>query len=459
MKNGAELSLQFLGGAGTVTGSKTLISTADQSKVLIDCGLFQGLKDLRELNWKGLPIQPEEIDALILTHAHLDHCGYIPLLVKNGFKGSIHCTHPTRDLAEIILLDSAKIQEEDAERANKYGYGKHSVNNPLYTQKDAALAMQQFVIHDYSEWVIISPSIKFQMHNAGHIIGSAIVEVKADSKTIVFSGDIGRKDPMLMYPPKKIEKADYIIVESTYGDRIHETIDEKATLLEIINETYHNQGILMIPSFAVERTQELIYLLYKLSYEGLLPNMPIYLDSPMGIRSSIVFDKFHQLQDISKLEADHMYDNVKLVPNYEFSKSLVADNKPKIIIAGSGMLEGGRILHYLNNHGANPKNTLLFVGFQAAGTRGRDLLNGNKSIKFFGEYHNINCQIRNITSMSSHADKNDLLYWLSNFKNTPKTVFLNHGEPHQTNAFRVWIETNLKWDVKVPMLNEKIMLE
>ncbi|MFD1551660.1 MBL fold metallo-hydrolase [Putridiphycobacter roseus] len=459
MKNKGELSLHFLGGAGTVTGSKTLITTKEDSKVLVDCGLFQGLKKLRTLNRQDLPVHAAEIEALILTHAHLDHSGYIPALVKNGFKGKIHCTQPTRDLTEIILLDSAKIQEEDAERANKYGYGKHEKCEPLYTQKDAALALQHFVVHDYSEWVILTPSVKFQMHNAGHIIGSAIVEVKADNKTIVFSGDIGRKDPMLMYPPKKIKHADYIIIESTYGDRIHEKVDEKAALLKIINDTFKRKGILMIPAFAVERTQELIYLLHALSKENLLPNMPIYLDSPMAVRTSIVFDKFHQLQDISKQEADHMYDNIKFVPDYKFSQVLVADKKPKIIIAGSGMLEGGRMLHYLNAHGENPNNTILFVGFQAEGTRGRDLLTGNKSIKFFGDYHAINCHIENITSMSSHGDKNDLLNWLSNFKEAPKTIFLNHGEPHQTNAFRVWIETKLKWQVKIPVLNEKVILD
>ncbi|MDX1350727.1 MAG: MBL fold metallo-hydrolase [Putridiphycobacter sp.] len=454
----SKLSLHFLGAAGTVTGSKTLVTTSDQTKVLVDCGLFQGLKQLRELNWKGLPINVQDINAMILTHAHLDHCGYIPSLVKQGFKGPIHCTKATRDLAEIILIDSAKIQEEDAERANKHAYGNRKKCEPLYTQKEAITALHQFVTHDYSEWVILSPTIKFQLHNAGHILGSAIVEMKADEKIIVFSGDIGRRDPMLLYPPKKLEKADYIIIESTYGDRVHEEINEKEAILEIIEETLDRGGILMIPSFAVERTQELIYLLFQLKYEDRLPNIPIYLDSPMGVRTSIVFDKYHQLQDISKIEVDRMYDNVKFVANYNESKAIVADKKPKIIIAGSGMLEGGRILHYLNNHGKDPKNTILFIGFQAEGTRGRDLVSGNKSIKFFGDYHDINCDIKSIMSMSAHADKNDMLHWLSAFKSPPKTIFLNHGEQHQINAFRVWIETKLGWTVNTPSLNDKIVL-
>ena len=459
MTNSNNISLNFLGGAGTVTGSKTLITASDNSKVLIDCGLFQGLKKLRELNWKDLPINAKEIDAVILTHAHLDHCGYIPLLVKQGYAGPIHCTKATRDLAEIILMDSAKIQEEDAERATKHAYGKRKKCEPLYTQKDAIQSLSQFVQHDYNEWVIASPSIKFQMHNAGHILGSAIVEAKVDGKIIVFSGDIGRTDPMLMYPPKKLDHADYIVLESTYGDRIHNEVDEKEELLAIIRETLDNKGILMIPSFAVERTQEIIYLLFQLKYEDRLPNIPIYLDSPMGVKTSIVFDKYHQLQDISKIEVDRMYDNIKFVANYNESKAVVADKKPKIIIAGSGMLEGGRILHYLNNHGKNENNTILFVGFQAEGTRGRDLLSGTKSIKFFGDYHDINCNIRTITSMSAHGDRNDLLNWLSHFKTPPKTIFLNHGEQHQINAFRVWIETKLGWKVKTPALSEKIELD
>ncbi|MCE2683244.1 MAG: MBL fold metallo-hydrolase [Cryomorphaceae bacterium] len=369
-------TLTFLGGAGTVTGSKILIETP-QKKVLIDCGLFQGLKELRKLNWEDFPIDPSSIDELILTHAHLDHCGYIPLLVKKGFKGSIHCTYPSKELAEIILLDSAKIQEEDAERASRYNYSKHSKPEPLYKIADVIIAMKQFVPHDLHEWIIVNENIKFQLLNAGHILGSSFVDLRIHDKKMVFSGDIGRKDPMLMYPPAKIEEADYIILESTYGDRTHEIADVKRELLGVINETYQNRGVLMIPSFAVERTQELIYLLYQLRLEDKLPKIPIYLDSPMGIHSSNVYNSYQDWQNISHYELSNMYSDVIFISNFEQSKATVADKHPKIILAGSGMMEGGRILHYMNQHIENEKNTLLFVGFQGEGTRGRAILEGS----------------------------------------------------------------------------------
>ena len=349
MKSDDTIELRFLGGAGTVTGSKTLIETGN-TRVLIDCGLFQGLKNLRKLNRADFPVSPSSIDAIILTHAHLDHSGYLPVLIKNGFKGSIYCTSPTKELTEIILLDSAKIQEEDAERANKHGYTKHKEAKPLYTIIEVVETNKHFSIHNYEEWVIINPSIKFQFLNAGHIIGSAMVELKVNGKTFLFSGDIGRKDPMLLYPPKKVENVDYLIMESTYGDREHKITDPKEALLEVILETYNQKGILMIPSFAVERTQEIIYLIFKLKEEGKIPNIPVYLDSPMGVKATLVFDKYPKWQDLSKFDLDHMYESIHFVRDYQHSKEVVLDQKPKIVIAGSGMLEGGRILHYLNNH-------------------------------------------------------------------------------------------------------------
>jgi len=274
----------------------------------------------------------------------------------------------------------------------------------------------------------------------------------------LFSGDMGRKDPMLLYPPKKVSEIDYLIMESTYGDREHTAVDPKELLLDVILETHKRKGILMIPSFAVERTQEMIYLIYTLIAEGKIPRIPLYLDSPMGIKATLVFDKYPQWQDLSKYELDHMYDDIHFVSNYEESKTVVIDKHPKIVLAGSGMLEGGRILHYLNNHMKDEKNTLLFVGFQAMGTRGRSILEGGKHIKFFGEYHEINCQIRSISSMSAHADRIEMINWMRNFKNAPKQVFLNHGEPHQTDAFRVLIESKLNWKVTIPFISESFEL-
>lgn len=449
--------LTFLGAAGTVTGSKTLLETQG-AKILVDCGLFQGLKSLRSLNWSPFPIDPKEIDAIVLTHAHLDHCGYIPVLVKNGFHGPIYCTRATKDLTEIILKDSAKIQEEDAERANTHSYSKHKKAVPLYTQKDVHMSMNQFSTHDYSEWVIINNDVKFVFENNGHILGSAFVHMRVFEKTVVFSGDIGQSKPMLMYPPKKIPQADYIIMESTYGDRLHAKTDVKEDLLEVIEETYEKKGILMIPSFAVERTQEIIYLLYQLRLEGKMPNIPVYLDSPMGINATSVYENYRELQSISREDIHHMYEDVRFVSDYMMSKSVCLDKKPKIVIAGSGMVEGGRIIHYLNNHAGEKKNTLLFVGFQGEGTRGRALLNGSTEIKFFGKYHQVKCAVRSISSLSAHGDQEDMLNWLRNCKTAPKKIFLNHGEQHQAEAFCVKIKTELRWNATVPKMNQAFEL-
>ena len=456
-KEANEVKLTFLGGANTVTGSKTLVETRN-ARVLVDCGLFQGLKELRQLNRAPFIIPPDTIDAIILTHAHLDHCGYIPLLVSKGFKGEIHCTEPTRELAEIILKDSAKIQEEDAARANKYQYTRHKEAKPLYTQEDVKKSMELFVTHEFNEWVIIQPSIKFEFLNNGHIIGSGFVNMNAEGKRIVFSGDIGRKKPLLLYPPKKIKEADYIILESTYGDRLHPESDVKAELLKVIEDTYAKRGILMIPSFAVERTQEILYLIYQLRKEGKLPNIPVYLDSPMGINSTKVYDRYHELQNISNYEINRMYDDVKFISDPITSKEVCLDNKPKIVLAGSGMIEGGRIIHYLNNHMGNKRNTLLFVGYQGIGTRGRAILKGSEEIKFFGKYHKVNCDIASISSLSAHGDQEDLLDWLGEFTTVPKRIFLNHGEPHQTDALRAKIEHELKWKCVIPKMHEEFIL-
>ncbi len=454
-----KFKLTFLGGAGTVTGSKTLIEYIDK-RVLVDCGLFQGLKELRNKNWEDFPVPPSSIDALILTHAHLDHCGYIPLLVKNGFKGTIYCTSPTRDLTEIILYDSAKIQEEDAERANKHHYTKHKKAKPLYKIEDVVIAMQRFHELELNEWVFIDHNMKFQFLNSGHILGSAFVDYRVNDTKILFSGDIGRTKPMLLYPPKKIDEADYIILESTYGDRIHECEDVKEELLEVILETKERNGILMIPTFAVERAQEIMYLLYQLREEERLPKIPIYLDSPMGIDSSNVYDKYATYQNLSRYEHTRMFDQVVFVSDVKQSKAIVLDKSPKIVLAGSGMMEGGRILHYLNNHIEDEKNTLLFVGYQGAGTRGRSIIKGSPEIKFFGEYRKVKCHIRSISALSAHADQTEMIEWLKNFDRPPKKIFLNHGELHQTDAFRVKINYELGWEeIEIPKFGSSYELE
>lgn len=452
------VKLTFLGGAGTVTGSKTLVEI-NGKRILIDCGLFQGLKELRLLNWDDFPVDPKTIDAIVLTHAHLDHCGYIPLLVKKGFKGPIHCTYPTLELTEIILKDSAKIQEEDAERANKHQYTRHEHAEPLYTLKDVMNSLPLFVGHNLHEWVIIHEYFKFEFLNSGHILGGAFVNALANGKKVLFSGDIGRLDPMLLYPPKHVREADYVILESTYGDRLHLQENVKSKLREVIEQTIHRGGILMIPSFAVERTQEILYLIYQLREEELLPKCKIFLDSPMGIDTSNTYKRYPDWQKISNYELDRMFEDIYLIQDAEQSRLQVADQKPKVVLAGSGMIEGGRILHYLNAHIDNPDNTLLFVGYQGEGTRGRAILSGSTEIKFFGEYRKVKCEIRHIDSLSAHADYSEMIQWLKGFKNKPQQIILNHGEPHQTDALRVRIQHELKLEVFVPKMMESVLLE
>lgn len=440
--------LQFIGAAGTVTGSKTLVEY-DGKKLLVDCGLFQGIKELRLQNREPFPIAPESIDNLLLTHAHLDHCGYIPLLVKKGFNGDIHCTEPTEALSEIILEDSAKIQEEEAERANRYGYTKHHPAQPLYDFKDVVNSLPLFVNHRYHEWVILDELAKFQFRNAGHILGSAMIELRLDGRTILFTGDLGRQKPLLLPPPEKVKNADVLVIESTYGDRLHEETEAKEELHEIIWETYHKGGILIIPTFAVERAQELIYLLSRLREENRLPGVSIYLDSPMGVSATDVMMRMPDWHKLSAEEIRAMDSTVHLITDANASRAIVADSSPKIVLAGSGMITGGRVLHYLNNYIQDARTTVLLVGFQAAGTRGRALEEGAKEVKFFGQYHPVKAEVRKITSLSAHADQHEILNWLKYFEKAPEQVLINHGEPHASDALRVKIQSELGWNCLV----------
>ncbi|MCB0522319.1 MAG: MBL fold metallo-hydrolase [Lewinellaceae bacterium] len=443
-----KLQLQFLGAAGTVTGSKTLIEYSGKH-LLVDCGLFQGLKELRLQNRYSFPIDPKTIGNLLLTHAHLDHCGYIPLLVKNGFHGDIQCTEPTKDLTEIILKDSAKIQEEEAERANKHGYSKHSPAKPLYDLKDVMKSLPLFVTHNYHEWVILDEFAKFQFRNVGHILGSAMLELRLDGKTLLFTGDLGRQKPMLLPPPENVKQADVLVIESTYGDRLHPTDNAKEELHDIIWQTNHKGGILIIPTFAVERAQELIYLLSQLKEENRLPGIKIYLDSPMGVSATNVMMKLPGWHSLSGDEIRAMDGVVHLITDANASRAIVADPGPKIAMAGSGMITGGRVLHYLNSYIGEERNTVLLVGFQAAGTRGRALEEGATELKFFGQFHPVKAEIKKITSLSAHADQGEIMAWLRHFEKAPEQVFINHGEPHASDTLRLKIQSELGWNVQV----------
>ncbi len=450
-------SIQFLGAAGTVTGSKFLFR-ADNYKILVDCGLFQGLKALRLQNWEKLPVEAASIDALILTHAHLDHTGYVPLLVRNGFKGKIFCTAPTRELAKIILTDSAHIQEEDAKFANEQGYSKHNPAVPLYTSGDVVRALKLFSTEPADKWVKLSKDIKFRFSPSGHILGSAFIELDYQGTRVVFSGDLGRKAPLMLHPPTQITTADYLVVESTYGDRVHASESPINVLKRVINETVARKGHVIIPSFAVGRVQDVLYLISKLKRQKSIPNIPVYLDSPMGIHATEVLLDYPEWHKLGAREVQAFCQDVIMVQNQQQSHEIARAKKSTIVVAGSGMLTGGRVLHHLQVRLADPRNTILLVGFQAAGTRGRLLRDGIPELKMFGQYVAVKAHVEELSSLSAHADQKEILAWLAGFRSAPKMTFIVHGEPQAADALRVRIRDSLNWPVEVPaQFEEKIL--
>jgi metallo-beta-lactamase family protein len=456
-----KIKISFLGGAGTVTGSKYLIEAKD-TKILIDCGLFQGLKELRLKNRE--PIDPRllESDAIILTHAHLDHTGFLPVLGKNGYKNPIYSSEPTYDLTKIILLDSATIQKEDADHANQFSYTKHEKALPLYTEKDVKKIMQNFKVCPTHTWIKIKPKVKFKLIPSGHILGSTFIKLDLYGYKIVFSGDLGRQNPLILYPPETIQSADILFIESTYGDRLHPKDPPINTLEKIILDTLEKKGTLLIPSFTVGRAQDILYCIYQLKKLKRIPNIPVYLDSPMALQVSELYLKhlsWHKLRE-KTLNEIFNFSGLRMVTSQIESYKIQSLKTPAIIIAGSGMLTGGRILHHLKNRISDSKNTILFTGFQATGTRGRLVLDGAHEIKFFGQYYPIKSQIECIASLSAHADQSEILKWLKNFKKPPVLTFIVHGEPQSSESLRVKIQTELKWEnCIVEKLNDEVVIE
>jgi metallo-beta-lactamase family protein len=444
--------IRFLGACGVVTGSKILIETSEK-KILIDCGMFQGLKELRELNWKGLPVDAESIDVVLLTHGHLDHVGYLPRLVKQGFRGKIIGTAATLEIAKIILNDSAKIHEEEAKRSNKEKFTKHDPALPYYTLENALNTIQLFQDKTEGEWIRLSDHISYRFQYIGHIIGAVFIELKINGKRLVFSGDIGRADDYLLYDPKKPQWADFLFMESTYGNKLHPKEDVYTELKELISETVRNQGNLIIPSFAVERSQTLMYILWKLHKENEIPHIPIFVDSPMGNNVLEIFKRFPKLNKLSTEEFNEMCKHINIVTSYKETWQVINNKIPKIVVAGSGMVTGGRVLTYLKHLIDKPSTTILLVGYQAEGTRGRQLKEGTNEIKFFGKYHSVKASIKSSESLSAHADQYELLNWMKNIKNTPEKVFLVHGEPIALDAFRLKIKDTYHWTVQIPKLN------
>lgn len=451
-------TLTFLGAAGTVTGSRYLLEAGGE-RLMVDCGLFQGQKELRLRNWADLPIEPRSIQSLVLTHAHLDHTGYIPRIVKQGFRGRIFASAATAELARILLLDSAYLQEEDAAFANKRGFSKHKPALPLYTHQDALESIELFQAVDESKPFEISSHFSLRFFRAGHILGARIVEmtVSENSRTqrVVFSGDLGRSHQPIIRPPESLEGADVLLLESTYGDRLHPTDDFRERLASIIETTSARGGTVIVPAFAVGRTQELLYILRELIESQRLPSLPIHVDSPMAIDVTSLYREHHEDHNLQmeSLEAQGIKPfspvGVHFDRSPEESKALNDCPDPSIIISASGMATGGRVLHHLARCLPDPRNTILLVGFQAPGTRGQSLESGSQFVKMHGAMVPVRASIESVEHLSAHADAGEIMEWLGKFRNPPQKILLVHGEPHAAEALRQKIAATPGWQVQV----------
>ncbi|MBU4484056.1 MBL fold metallo-hydrolase [bacterium] len=451
------MSLQFLGGTHTITGSKFLLSNCSE-QWLIDCGLFQGLKNYRKRNWTSLPVSPSDLSAIILTHAHIDHSGYIPVMVKRGFAGKVMASAATIELCKILLPDSGYLQEEDAKFANKKGFSKHKPAMPLYTYQDAIDSLPSLSELPDHKPIELCNGTTVELYKAGHILGSRFVKITTNKPkriSIMFVGDIGRYDSLITKDPEVVDGVDYLLLECTYGEHLHPKEDVFDHFADIINSTCERGGKVLIPAFAVGRTQEILFIIKKLFEEGSIPaHLPIYLNSPLGINATDIYTKFTEEETKSFHDFinkdSFMCPNLHLVQDEEESKKLNVLVEPAVIIAGSGMMTGGRILHHLKSYGSDKKSSLIIVGFQAEGTRGRAILDGAKSVKIHGLPVAIMCHREFVESLSAHGDYADIMRWLKTFKRPPKKVFLVHGEDAGLNAMKTRIEDELHWHVEIP---------
>ena len=467
-KDFAAASLSFFGAARTVTGSKYLVRSGN-AQLLVDCGLFQGLKDLRLRNWQPLPVEPAAIDHVVLTHAHIDHTGYLPRLAAAGFRGSVWATPATRELCDVLLRDSAKLQEEEAEFANRKGYSKHRPALPLYTVEDAERALRRFKTLEYERTVELSPEFSIRFQPAGHILGSAIVRVEVrhdgQAKTIVFSGDLGRYGSTLLQDPAaQSGGGDDVVLESTYGNRIHEDVDPRPHFKALLERVQKSRGVLLVPAFAVGRSQELLYLLKEGMASGDFPRLPVHLDSPMAIDATEIYCKYTDEQRIAHEHKEgggcaFIFGELQIAKTVEESKALGKLPGPRIIISASGMATGGRILHHLKARLPDPTTHVLFVGYQAPGTRGRSLVEGVKQVKIHGEEIEVRAEIDKIDALSAHADKAELARWMDTFEaRPPRRVFVTHGEPEAAEQVAEALRQRHGWDARVPHHLERVGL-
>ncbi|HUF99846.1 MAG TPA: MBL fold metallo-hydrolase [Ilumatobacter sp.] len=457
--------LTFLGGAGSVTGSRFLIETPD-ARVLVDCGLFQGLKELRLRNWAPFPLDPASIDAVVITHSHIDHVGYLPRLCCEGFGGRVACTDGTAQLAAIVLPDSGHLQEEEAEYANRVGFSKHHPALPLYTEADAVRALEQIDAHPFDEWVDLAPGIQVQFRPAGHILGSATATIRLaeTGRTVVFSGDLGRPNHPLLVPPAPPEGADVVVMESTYGGRLHDDAESLTQLRDAVTRTASRGGTVLIPAFAVDRTEVILFHLRELMQAGEIPRLSVYVDSPMALRALGVYrdaissgaadvqPEWHDHED--PFDTGHLIE----VRDVQDSKAIADVSFPMIVVSASGMATGGRVLHHLARMLPDRRNTIIMVGFQAAGTRGRALADGLSEIKMFGTYERVRAEVVDIPGFSVHADHDELVRWLGSATTEPDTTYLVHGEPGASAALHDAIEDTLDWKAVVPDHLERVQL-
>jgi len=467
-----QIKLRFLGAAQNVTGSSHLVE-ANGSMILVDCGLYQE-RQLKARNWEAFGVPPEKVNAVLLTHAHLDHCGLLPKLVRDGFKGKIYCTAATAEIAQIILLDSAKIQEEDAEfkrkRHEREGRKGPYPEVPLYTTADAEACFPLFVPVNYKQPVEIAEGIEASFCDAGHVLGSSIIKVKIrqdeQQRTILFSGDVGRPHRPILRDPVLVDEADYILVESTYGDRVHQgPEDTKKMIAEVINSTKKAGGNIIVPSFALERSQEVMYYINELLLEDAIPHLKVFLDSPMAASITKVFQKHRELYDeeMTELmrhnESPFDFPGLKMVGTSDESKAINHIKGTVMVIAGSGMCTGGRVKHHLVNNISGPQNTIMFVGYQAIGTLGRRIVDGEKEVRILGQEYPVKARVARINGFSAHADKEELFEWLSGLKKPPKKLFVVHGEPESAHHFGDYISQKTGWQVVVPAYRDEVILD
>jgi len=460
------VTLTFLGAARTVTGSKHLLQIDDR-RVLFDCGMFQGLKELRQRNWQALPFEAGSLNSVVLTHAHLDHCGLLPRLVGQGFRGRIFCTAGTADLARIVMADAGRIQEEDAERANRKGYTRHRPALPLFTEEDAAEAMTMLQPVGYERAMPVAPGITVEFLNAGHLLGSAYVRVRVQDtgQTIVFGGDLGRYERPVLPDPQPIAETDVLVLESTYGNRDHQPDDGGDKMADIINRTIRRGGKVVIPAFALGRVEEVLYWIDRLEDERRIPEVPVYLDSPMARRALAAYRKRIDELDPELQEPDGPRDGrmknerrvcgfctskLKIIQSIAESRAVQESREPSIIVSSSGMATGGRVLHHLFRILPDERNTVLFCGYQAAGTRGRHLIDGVRFVKMHGQQVPVRADIDKLNGFSAHAGRHEIMRWLGGFQSPPSRTFLVHGEPEPMDALKATIEHDLGWSVATP---------